>query len=51
MQVLSVLKYIKMMAFFQAEDDLPESADTHAEVHVLMHLVSAVSLQTRLFSG
>lgn len=28
MQVLSVLKYIKIMAFFQADGDLPKSPDT-----------------------
>lgn len=50
MQVLSVLKYIKMMAFFQAEGGLPKSPDTPAEVHVLM-VVPAVGLQTCLVSG
>lgn len=49
MQVLSVLKYIKIMAFFQAEGDLPKSPDTRVEMHVLM-VVSAVSLQTHLVS-
>lgn len=49
MQVLSVLKYMKIMAFFQAEGDLPKSPDICAEMHVLM-VASAASLQTHLVS-
>lgn len=48
-QVLSVLKYIKIMAFFQAEGDLPKAPDAPVEMHVLM-VISAIGLQTHLLS-
>lgn len=49
MQVLSVLKTIKIMACFQAESNLLKSPAIPIEMQVLM-VTSAVSLQTHLVS-